>query len=331
MSRFVQADLAALGDVPAVEDVDFETIRARRGEYLKAALTAFGVDFDVTALETSPLMVAVARGGGYEETLFRQVINEKIRALSLATATGGDQDHIAATYYGISRQSDIDAEGNVVLEDDVRFRERIALAPEAFSTAGPLGAYVFHVLELDGVQDIADAWAYSEEDGAKYTAGLYAGVTPYMTGVDVLAPEVLIIILPTSAYVAENGGTDQALLERAYVAVQADDVRPLGDKVTIEPAQIVNYTVDMTITYARGADPTPLVNEARRRIAAYTAGRRRVGVKAERLGIGGCGYVSGIEAVTLNSPLADVAGGPKQAPNCTSITVTAVQAEGTWT
>lgn len=34
---------------------------------------------------------------------FRQRVNEAIRALSLATAIGGDLDHIAATYAGISR------------------------------------------------------------------------------------------------------------------------------------------------------------------------------------------------------------------------------------
>lgn len=336
MSRFVQADLAALGDVPAVVDVDFETIRVRRADFLKAALAEFDIDFDVTTLETSPLMTAVARGGGYEEALFRQLVNEKVRALSLATAQVGDLEHIAATYYGVSRQSETDAEGKVILEDIERFRDRIALAPEAFSTAGPLGAYVFHALELDGEPDLADAWAYAEEDGATYSAGLYADAysmgsrpTPFAgraTGDSVLAPEVLVVILPAIVY----GVADQALLDRVYQAVTARDVRPLGDNVRIEPAEVVDYAVDMTITFSRGADPTPLIDEARARVQAYVDRRRRVGLTAELFGIASGGYVSGAEAVTLASPVADVAGGSKQAPNCTGITITAVQAEGSW-
>lgn len=317
MSRFVQADLAALGDVPAVSAVDFENIRADRLELLKAALAAHGIDYDVDTLETDPAVIVEAEGGGYADMLLRQRVNEAVRALSLATATGGNQDHIAATYYGISRQTD---------EKDERFRDRIALAPEAFSTAGPLGAYVFHALELDGTADIADAWAYSEEDAATYSAGLYAGVTEYEDDDPVTAPEILLVILPTIAY----GECDQELLDRAYAAVTAIDVRPLGDKVTVEPAEVVGYTVEMTITYQRGADPTPLVAEARARVEAYVAARRRVGLTAEILGIGGAGYVSGVEAVTLVSPEADVGGGSKQAPECTEITITAVQAEGSW-
>lgn len=337
MSRFVQADLAALGPMPAVLDVDFEEIRARRGEYLKLALTEFGVDYDVTALETSPLMIAVARGGGYEETLFRQLVNEKIRALSLANATGGDLDHIGATYYELlSRQIDVDAQGNKVLETDERFRDRIALASEAFSTAGPLGAYVFQVLELDGVPDIADAWAYSEENAATYSAGLHADAysagarpTPFAGRGDgdlVLAPEVLVVILPVVAY----GPCDQALLDRAYEAATARDVRPLGDNVRIEPADVVDYAVELSITYARGADPTPLIDAARAAVQAYVDKRRRVGVAAELHGIFGAAYVSGVEAVSGIAPAADVAGGSKQAPNCTGIVINAVQSEGSW-
>lgn len=334
-SRFVSPDLPALGDVPAVVDVDFETIRLRRADFLKAALAEHEIDFDVTTLETSPLMIAVARGGGYEETLFRQVINENIRALSLATAVQGNLDHIAATYYGIARQSEI-VNDVTVFEDDERFRDRVALAPEAFSTAGPEGAYLFHALELDGEQDIADASVYSEEDGATYTAGLHADAysaglraAPFAgrgDGDPVLAPDVLTVILPALTY----GVADQALLDRAFDAVTPDKVRPLGDNNRIEPAEVLDYVVDMTITYGRGADPVPIVAEAEKRIADYVASRRRVGVASEILGIGGAGYVTGVESVSLASPAADVGGGSKQAPNCTGITVTAVQSDGSW-
>lgn len=336
MSRFVAPDLSALGGLPLVS-VDHDATEASRVEFYKAALTAFGVDYDVEELETDPLRIAYSEGGAGQEILIDQRINEAISAVSLATAKKDALDHIGATYYGVARQSSIDAEGNVILEEDDRYRARLALAPEAFSTAGPEGAYVFHTVELDGVQDIADAAAYSEEDGATYSDDvLFAdaftrGKRPSAfdgraSGDPVLAPEILLVVLPTAAY----GPADQALIDRAWEAVTADDVRPIGDNVRVEAADVVDYSVEMTIRYAPGSDPAPLVEAVTKRIQAYTAKRRKVGLAAERLGLGGCGYISGVEAVSLPAPAADVAGGSKQAPHCTSITVTPMQADSSW-
>lgn len=336
MSRFVAPDLSALGDLPLVA-VDFDATEASRVEFYKAALTAFGVDYDVETLETDPLRIAYSQGGAGQEVLIDQRINETIRQLSLATASGAALDHIAATYYGISRQSTTSNDGNMIAETDARFRARIALAPEAFSTAGPEGAYTFHVLELDGVQDIADAATYSEEDGATYSVGVIhadaysrgkrsAPFTGRAHGDPVLAPEILVVILPTIEY----GPMDQSLADRAWDAVTSDEVRPIGDNVRIEAAEIIDYAVEMTITYAPGSDPAPLVEAVEKRLADYTAKRRKVGLVAERLGLGGCGYVSNVETVALTSPAVDVAGGSKQAPNCIGITVTAIQATGNW-
>jgi phage-related baseplate assembly protein len=336
MSRFVAPDLSALGVLP-LTDVDFEETEAERVAFYTAALTAFGIQYDVQTLETDPMRIAFSEGGAFQEMLINQRINEAISSLSLATASGAALDHIAATYYGISRQVETDGNGNQLTETDERFRARIALAPEAFSTAGPEGAYTFHALELDGVQDLSDAATYSEEDAAVYTSTVIHAdaytrgkrAAPFAgrdTGNLVFAPEVLVVVLPDLSY----GAADQALVDRAFDAVTADEVRPIGDNVRVEAAQIVNYTVAMTISYADGSDPAPLIAAVRRNLETYTARRRKIGIKAEKLGIGGCGYISGIESVTLTQPATDVGGGSKQAPNCTSITVTAVQANGTW-
>ena len=335
MSRFVAPDLGALGALPLVP-VDYEAAETRRVEYLKAALTAYGIDWDVEALETDPLRIAFTEGGAWPEMLLDQRINESIRKNFITTDDIAALRHIAATYYGISQQVDVDDQGNEVLEDIERFRDRIVLAPEAFSTAGPEGAYTFHTLELDGEQDIADAYTYGEEDEATYSDTLHADAysvgkrsTPFGgrdDGDPVRAPEILVVAVPSVAY----GAMDQDLLDRAWWAVTSKDVRPLGDNVRVESAEVIDYAVDMTITYALGADPEPLIAQAAAAAGIYVANRRRVGVKAERLGIGGCGYVSGVETVTLTSPATDVGGGSKQVPNCTGITVTAVQSEGSW-
>jgi phage-related baseplate assembly protein len=348
MSRFVAPTLESLGDVPQVVPVVFEDIKAGRDAYLVAALARLGIAYDVTALETDPLVVAYSEGGGYQETLFRQRVNEAIRGLSLATAITGDLDHIGATYAGIGRlvydnaaddqppNSQWDALRGKWVELDSIFRARIKLAFEAFSTAGPEGAYLFHALELDGVRDVADAAVYSEEDAAVYSDTLHADAysmgliaTPF-TGRDdddpVLAPEILIVVLPTRIY----GVADQELLDRVFTAVTAADVRPLGDNVRIEAAAVTDYDIEVNLYYAPGADTATIKTAAEARLAAYAAERRRVGFAIQREVIGGRAAPDNSVTVEVVSPAADVVPGSKGAAQVGTVTVNPIQIPGTW-
>lgn len=348
MSRFVAPDLSDLGDVPQVVPVDFEAIKAGRDDYLIAALARFGIDYDLTKLETDPLVIGYSEGGGYQETLFRQRVNEAIRGLSLATAIGGDLDHIGATYAGIGRlvypndeddqptNSQWDAARGKWVEADAIFRSRIVLAFEAFSTAGPEGAYVFHALELDGTRDIADAVVYSEEDAATYSDSLHEdaysmGMIPAPfadrdTGDPVLAPEILIVVLPTLSY----GVADAALLKRVFRACTAEEVRPIGDNVRIEAATVTPYDIAVTLYYAPGADAAALAAEAKKRLEAYASDRRRIGLAVQREVIGGRAAVDNNVTVEVTSPSADIEPGPKGVGQVGTVTVTTVQAQGSW-
>lgn len=348
MSRFVAPDLSVLGDVPQVVPVDFEAIKQGRDDYLVAALAKFGVDFDLTKLETDPLVIAYSEGGGYQEILFRQRVNEAIRGLSLATAIGGDLDHIGATYAGIGRlvypnaeddqppNSQWDAALAKWVETDALFRARIVLAFEAFSTAGPEGAYVFHALELDGVRDVADAVVYSEEDAATYSNTLHAdaysmGLIPNpfpsrANGDPVKAPEILVVVLPTLSY----GVANQALLNRVFLACTAEEVRPIGDNVRIEAATVTNYNIEVKLYYAPGADASAMAAEAKKRLEAYAADRRRIGLEIQREVIGGRAAVDNRVTIDVVQPVADVVPGPKGVGQVGTVTVTTIQAEGSW-
>lgn len=348
MSRFVAPTLEALGDVPMVVPVAFEDIKAGRDAYLIAALARLGIDYDVTSLETDPLVIAYSEGGGYQETLFRQRVNEAIRGLSLAKAIGGDLDHIGVTYAGIGRlvydndaddqppNSQWDATRGKWVEVDRLFRARVKLAFEAFSTAGPEGAYLFHALELDGTRDVADAAVYSEEDAAVYSDTLHADAysmglvaTPFANrddGDPVMAPEVLIVVLPTRAY----GAADQALLDRVFTACTSADVRPLGDNVRIEAATVTTYNIAVTLYYAPGADTGTIVAAAKARLEAYAADRRRVGFSIQREVIGGRAAPDNSVTVEVTSPATDIEPGSKGAAEVGTVTVTAVQIPGTW-
>lgn len=103
-------------------------------------------------------------GNQHRETLLRALVNDKARAVLLAFAVGTDLDHIGALV-GLERAVVAPAtnEAPVIMETDDRLRRRIQLALEAFSVAGPAGAYEFHALAVD--PSILDAYAYSRREG----------------------------------------------------------------------------------------------------------------------------------------------------------------------
>lgn len=315
MSRFIAPDLARLPKLPLVEP-DHQSILDQRMAAFATKAEAVGLTYDVDALDSDPVKIDQILGADREVGM-KAELNDQVRAVMLASSWGAYLDHIAATYYGISRlQIGVDEEtGDPVMEKDPAFKNRIALAPEAFSTAGPEGAYVFHALELDGAGDVADAAAYSEEDGAVYD-----------TDAPVLAPEILVVVLPRLGY----AGTGPALIDRVYAAVTASEVRPLGDKVTVELADEAGYQVEATIRIAPGADPEPIAVEARKQVEAYVAARRRIGATVQRLGLGGALRVTDVTEIELTAPAADIDRGSKGAATCTDITITVEEGADTW-
>jgi phage-related baseplate assembly protein len=323
MSRFTPINMAALPEFTILKSLSFEDELAALKQRLLRRAEKYDLDLsDVINLETDPLHVIYE---AFAEELIKLYgeVNDQIRALILTDAVGAELDHIAATYYGIARlivtPADPDAEPPTddVLEDDEDFRARIALAPEAFSTAGSEGGYIFHVLELDGIADISDVAPYSEDDNATYTDGLHADAhtvglraMPFAnraTGDPVLAPEVLIVILPKEAY----GAADQALLTRAFHAVSRKDVRPIGDNVRIEPATAFPYLIEAKLFLDAGPSPDVVITEAKSAVMTYVQSRRRIGARVQRIGIAAALKVPGVQEIDLIAPAADILPGSK--------------------
>lgn len=320
MSRFVAPNLAKLPKPEVLEPVSFQAGLAARLADLKTRAQVTGVAYDTGHLVTDPLRrdqeVSMDR-----EVMLRARINDAGKALMLATAWGSNLDHIAATYYGISRlEIAAGVDGQVIMERDDDFRARIALAPEAFSTAGPEGAYVFHALELNGRRDVSDAAAYSEEDGA-----LYPDASP------VLAPEVLVVVAPsTERLESEDWAANMALKAEVYLALSAKEVRPLGDKLTVLIATRVTYDVVATLRFRPGADRQLVHAEATARVKAYAAEQRRVGAVVERLGLGAALKVAGVSSVELTAPANDVDPGSLGCPDLVDVTIAVVEMVEGW-
>ncbi|WP_251978564.1 baseplate assembly protein [Salinicola avicenniae] len=291
-------DLSQLPAPAVVESLDYETILAER----KAALiTLFPADeqADIAAtleLESEPL-TKLCQENAYRELTWRQRVNEAARSVMLAFSRKTDLDQVAANY-NVERlvidPGDPDAVPPVAptyeSDDDLRLRAQRAF--EGLSVAGPRGAYVFHALSADG--RVADATAISP------------------------APcEAVVTVLAR----AGDGTADQALLDVVASALSAEDVRPVGDRLTVQSASIVDYTVDATLYLYPGPEQEPILAAAQSALEAYVTTQRRIGRDIRLSAVYAALHVEGVQRVELAAPAADVVLDETQAAHCTGTSI----------
>lgn len=299
MSSQGPIDLSRLPAPQVVEELDFETIYAER----KAAFLAlYPQAAEVLELESEPL-TRLLQENAYREMVWRQRVNEAAKSVMLAFARNGDLDQVAANLYEQRLVIDPgDPTANPprppVLESDDDFRMRAQSAFEGLSVAGPRAAYVYHARRADG--RIADVTAESP------------------------APcEALITVLSH-----EDGGiASPELLAIVEAALTADDVRPLGDRVTVQTADIVDYTVEAVLYLPPGPEAGPVLAEAEARLRAYTA-TPKLGRSVWRSALIAQLHAAGVSRVALTAPAADIVLDATQAARCTGITLTTERDDG---
>jgi len=302
MSRFDSINLAELPPPAVVEEIDWRAIRNATLDDFLERLRAEGVT-DYAPVESDPAVKEI-EAGAYREMGMRARVNDAARAVMLATATGADLDNLGA-FYGVKRklldEGDPDATPPVppTYESDEDYRRRIQLAPEAFSTCGPQGAYIYHALAAD--RRVKDAQAYGPEDGV--------GLTP---------AQVLVVILSRDG----DGSCPAELVDAVRAYISADERRPLADEVFVQGAEIVPYEITASLTILPGADPAVVEAAARAALERYAAERHRVGLSVDVSFVHRALAQPGVERVTLASPAADVEIGPTQAAHCSAINIT---------
>ncbi|CAE6841788.1 hypothetical protein R69746_06958 [Paraburkholderia aspalathi] len=296
MSTSALIDLASLPVPDALEVLDFETIYAAR----KAALIALWPADEQTEiattleLESEPL-ARLLQENSYRELVWRQRVNDAIRAVMLAFAKGNDLEQRAALF-GLERLTitPADAANNVaeIDEDDDDLRERIQLAPQGFSVAGPAAAYVTKARAVDG--RILDAKSSRPQPG-----------------------DVLVTILSREG----DGSAGKDLLDAVETTLSAEDQRPLNDTVIARSAEIVRYRVHAK-GYTRsavGADV--LIAQAAKNTQSYADLVHRIGVGVAESGIKGVCQAAGLSRTELIEPAGDLDIGPTQASYCTEVVI----------
>lgn len=282
-------DLSKLDPPTIVEQLDYETILARK----VARMVALFPDFDAT-VDSDPAM-KVLQVAAYDELLLRQDFNERLVGRLVAYATGATLDHIGAAI-GVARLAVAPANAAtgaaIVYEDDDSFRARIVLGPEGFAAAGPELAYVKRA--KDAGTNVLDASAISPAPG-----------------------EVLVTVLSRSG----DGTAPESLLQAVRDIVLDPAVRPVGDLVTVAAATQRRFVIDARIWTFAGPDPELLIVTGQGRLAKYLTDSRRLGRNVTLSGMNAAMTVSGVQRVEILSPTADIVCDRTEAALCTSSTV----------
>lgn len=258
MSRFNAIDLSGYDLPDILETLTVEAYLLRNKALLVSAWDAIRGNrpaIDVLQLEQEPL-TAQLRVAAEIERLFRGHVNDRVKAVTLAGATGPMLDHLAMTYFrGLVRRTITPANlltgTAAVLEDDDTFRQRVALSPESWSCAGPEGAYLFFALSASG--DVLDVAVWSEDEGV------------------CKAPRVRVVVLSRVG----DGVPSQQLLATVQAALNRKEIRPLADLVTVEPAVAETFNVAVTLKIRPGSSPAVVAAAAEARIRAYCTGQTR--------------------------------------------------------
>lgn len=158
-----------------------------------------------------------------------QVIVEAVDAGSAANGYGVGSikqivDNIA---YLKSVENITESKGGTDIESDESYRNRIFLAPETFSVAGPKLAYVYHTKSVSS--EIIDVAVVSDEPGVVKIYPLLSGGT--MPG--------------------------EELLQSISNKLSASDVRPLTDKVEVLEPVRKEYNIDLDYYLYEERDAIP--------------------------------------------------------------------------
>ncbi|MCG8294258.1 MULTISPECIES: baseplate assembly protein [Pseudomonas] len=264
-------DLSLLPAPRVLESLDFEDVY---GDELARFREYMGDKWDAL-LESDPI-TKLLELGAYRRLQNRGRVNDAAKALLLAYAVGSDLDHLAANVSLrrlVVRAEDLSAVPPVeeVLEADDALRERVQLVYEGLTTAGPRNSYILHARNASG--QVADATAESPAPA-----------------------EVVVTVLSLEG----DGLASPELLETVRQHLNDDDVRPVADRLTVQTAEILPYSIE-AVVYMAGTGPEneAILAECKRRLEAWVNPRRRLGVEVARSGIDAQLHIGGVMRVEL--------------------------------
>lgn len=291
-------DLSRLPQPKVIEELDFETILEQRKQKLLSLVPEDRRQEveETLALESEPLTIQLQENA-YRELIWRKRVNEAAVANMLAFAEDEDLDNLVSNFDTERLMVDPGDPAAIppvppTYETNDSLRLRSQQSWEGLSVAGPTKAYEFHALSADG--RVSDAKADSP-----------------------VPAEVTVTLLSIEG----DGTTSQAIIDKVDAALSAEDIRPVGDRLTVRSATIVNYQVDATLYVYPGPEQEPILEAAQSSLDAYISSQRRIGRDVRLSAIYAALHVEGVQRVELAQPAADVVISDTEAAHCTSTSV----------
>ncbi|MBN3779911.1 phage tail protein [Burkholderia sp. Ac-20345] len=195
-------------------------------------------------------------------------------------------------------------------EEDDNYRERIALAPESFSTTGPIGAYVYWARSADpSIVDVSVQYPALElVNNALRSAN------------DV--PPGCVYLYPLT----RTGLPSQAIKDAVLASCSATNRRPLTDFVQVFDAEEVDYQIVAELILLDTADQSIALTQANSATATYVIAREGLLgldiVREQIIGVLNGPSAYGVYKVNLIQPAADAVLTPQQWGHCTGIQIT---------
>lgn len=287
-------DLSQLPIPDVVETLDFETLfTTRKQRFISLYPAELQAEVARTLGYESEPFVKLLQENTYLEMALRVRINEAAVANMLAHAAGSDLDNLVANFKVFRLQispGDSTAIPPVdpVYESDSDLRMRAQQAFEGLSVAGPTAAYEYHARSADG--RIADVSA----------------ISPYPC-------HVTVSVLSREG----NGLASAELLAIVDAALNDIDIRPVGDRPTIQSAEVIPHQIDAVLYCYPGPEQEPIRQAAEQRLKSYVNDQHRIGRDIRRSAIYAALHVTGVQRVELLSPAVDVIISKTQASYCT--------------
>lgn len=287
-------DLSQLPQPAVIESLDFEVILA---DVKNLIINAFLPDFRaaVTAalkFESEPLNI-IAQVVAWRELLLRQRINDGAAACMLSHSVSTDLDNIAANMdtkrLVITPATDTT---DAVIESDTALRMRAQAAFDGLSVAGPSGAYEYFAKSASG--KVADAKATS--------------------------PSPAVVVLSVLS-IDGDGTASPDLLATVTSALSAEDRRPVADRLTVQSAEIVSYSINARLFFYPGPESEPIQNAAHDALTSWLALQGRIGRDVARSAIMAALHVQGVQRVELTEPATDIVISDTQAARCIAVTL----------
>jgi len=185
------------------------------------------------------------------------------------------------------------SEGGSDEESDDQLRDRIKLAPNSFSVAGPYKAYEFWAKSASPL--IIDVAVTNPIPGT-------VEVFPLVEGLAVTPPEIL---------------------DAVYSVLNADRIRPLNDTVVVSSPTAVNTAITVGLILYDGAVQSDILPIVQANLAAFRDGRRKLlGQDIVIDQIKALCMVDGVYKANVTVPSSDLVISETQFANITSINVT---------